>query len=69
LRSVLGSASISGTSAAWYEVDVTGYVKSELSAGRRTISLALHNGARTTINLAVNSRESATSPPRLVVTY
>jgi hypothetical protein len=68
LGAVLGSVSLTGTTYAWYEIDVTSYIKSELAAGRTVISIALHDGASSTPNLRINSRESTTNKPELLIT-
>jgi parallel beta-helix repeat protein len=67
LGSQLSTATVSGTSNAWYELDVTAYVQSEVAAGRPVISLGLHAASSNRI-VNVKSRESATNKPELVVT-
>ncbi len=61
---------VTGTTARWYDLDITAYVKSELLAGRRTISLLLKNGTTSSTNSTstlLDSRE-AVNKPQLVVT-
>jgi hypothetical protein len=66
----LGDAAVTDTTYAWYEIDVTGYVRSELAAGRTTIGLALHNLTTTPSPVVqINSRESAANWPQLIVSH
>jgi hypothetical protein len=66
---LLRTVNVVGTTGAWYEWDVTDYVRAELSAGRSTVSFALKSTAATSYQVTFNSREAAgTSAPRLVVT-
>ena len=67
LGSALGTKTVTGTTYAWYELDVTAYVQQELTAGRRIISLSFHNSANTSQNIQTNSREASTNKPLLVV--
>jgi hypothetical protein len=46
---------------------VTNYVKSEKTAGRNIVSLALHNPTASALVMTANSREAATNKPRLVI--
>ncbi|HEX8130025.1 MAG TPA: carboxypeptidase regulatory-like domain-containing protein [Pyrinomonadaceae bacterium] len=66
---LLRTFNVSGTTAAWYEWDVTDYVRAELSAGRSTVSFVLKSNATTNYQVIFNSREAAgINAPRLVVT-
>ena len=56
------------TAAAWRELDVTAHVRSELSASRRIVNLALHAGGATVEKMVVASREAAANRPELVLT-
>ncbi len=67
LGSALGTKTVTGTTYAWYELDVTAYIQQELNAGRRIITLALHDTANTNPNIQANSREASTNKPVLVV--
>jgi hypothetical protein len=64
---VLNSVTVSGTTLAWYEIDVTNYVMGEKIAGRNLVTLALHNPSLSTIFIKVNSREATTNKPQLAV--
>ncbi|HYP01449.1 MAG TPA: DNRLRE domain-containing protein, partial [Pyrinomonadaceae bacterium] len=67
--SLLRTVNVVGTTAAWYEWDVTDYVRGELGAGRSTVSFVLKSNATTSYQVVFNSREAAgTNAPRLVVT-
>jgi hypothetical protein len=66
---LLRTVNVVSTTGAWYEWDVTDYVRAELSAGRSAVSFALKSTAATNYQVTFNSREAAgTSAPRLVVT-
>jgi hypothetical protein len=66
---LLRSVNVVGTTAAWYEWDVTDYVRSELGAGRSTVSFVLKSTATTNYQATFNSREATgANAPRLVVT-
>jgi hypothetical protein len=62
------SVNVVGTTYAWYELDVTSYIKSELAARRRIISLALHNSANSNLHIRANSKEATANRPQLVIT-
>jgi hypothetical protein len=62
------SAAVTGTAFSTYELDVTNYIKSEKTAGRNTVSLALHNPSASTLFITANSREAATNKPQLIIT-
>ena len=63
----LGAFTIASTAYAWQEVNVTNYVKSERTAGRRLVSFALHCPAPSNANLTAHSREGS-NKPQLIVT-
>lgn len=65
---VLQTASVTGTTARWYDLDITSYVKSELAAGRRTVSFVLKNGTATTTTQSLFDSREAANKPQLVVT-
>lgn len=64
----LTSKTINGTTSAWYELDITNYLKSEKAARRNIVSLALANGTVTDQLLKLNSREATVNQPQLVIT-
>jgi hypothetical protein len=64
----LGTVTVTSTVGGWYELDLTSYVKAERAAGRNTIALGLHGLASTVAKLSINSRESGTTGPQLVLT-
>jgi hypothetical protein len=64
---VLNSVTVNGTTFAWYELDVTNYVRGEKSAGRNLVTLALHNPSTSTPYIKINSKEAATNKPQLAV--
>jgi hypothetical protein len=61
------TATVTTTTNAWYDIDVTTYVKGEKVAGRDVVSLALHNASNSTPNIFLNAREAGTGKPELVV--
>ena len=67
LGSRLGGVTVRSTSYAWFEVDVTSYVKAQRAAGRRSVSFALHNTADSAPKVLVNSREAAVGRPVLLL--
>jgi hypothetical protein len=66
-NSPLGGFAVSSTAYTWQEVDVTTYVKSERSAGRRLVAFALHCQSPSTAGLTSHSREGS-NKPQLIVT-
>ena len=67
LGNSLGSVTVASTLSLWHEVDVTDYLREQRAAGKRFITLALHNPQSTSPKVRVNSREAATDRPELVV--
>jgi hypothetical protein len=65
--SPLSSATISGTTAAWYELDVTAYLKAEKLAGRNTVTLVLRSATYTEA-IATFAADGTPNAPHLVVT-
>jgi hypothetical protein len=69
LGAAAGSTTISGSAYAWYTIDVTAYVLSQIAAGHPQISLALKNGSTASSSVVqVYSREAASSQPALDIT-
>jgi hypothetical protein len=62
------TATVTGTGYATYDLDVTSYVKTEKTAGRDVISLALHNPSASTPFISLASREDTTNKPQLIIT-
>ena len=63
----LGSVTVASTGAFWHEVAVTDYLKAQRAAGKRFVTLALHNPQSSGPKIRVNSREAASDRPELVV--
>ena len=63
----LGSVTVASTLSMWHEVDVTEYLKAQRAAGKRFVTLALHNPQASSPKVRVNSREAASDRPELVV--
>jgi hypothetical protein len=69
LGAPLSSVTVAGTTAAWYELDVTSHVQAELSAGRSVVGVALHNVPFSSPYVFFPTKEgSFTSWPELVIT-
>jgi hypothetical protein len=66
--SLLATKVIANTTSAFYEWDVTAYVRSEINAGRTRISLVLKNPSVSSNEATFNSRQATTNQPRLVLT-
>jgi hypothetical protein len=64
---VLGSITVTGVTAQWYEVDLTNYVQARKAAGATTIAIALKNPVDTLPYVAFSSRESGTRPELVTV--
>jgi len=64
---VRGSLTVNGTTATWYEVDLTAFLKSEFAAGRKVVTLVLKNPNTTDAQTIFASDETANGP-QLVVT-
>ena len=63
----LSTKTVTNASAAWYEWDATTYVKNELGAGRKLISLVLKNTSTSSATTTFNSREAPSNRPLMVV--
>jgi alpha-tubulin suppressor-like RCC1 family protein len=63
----LSTNNVSGTNGSWYLYDVTGYIRSQRTAGSNWVSLALHDPTNTTRLININSRENASNNPALIV--
>lgn len=61
----LGTISIVGLSGAWYEVDVTDFVKAEAALGRESVNFALVP-EETKNRILISTREHAQKKPELV---
>jgi mannose/cellobiose epimerase-like protein (N-acyl-D-glucosamine 2-epimerase family) len=60
--SALANFSVTGTTAKWYEVDVTNYLRAEKLAGRNVVAIALKSQVATTTVCAFDSDEITTGP-------
>lgn len=66
---LLHTINLSGTTAKWYEWDVTDYVRNEVAAGRSVVSFVLKSTSTTTYQATFNSRQATGSnAPRLAIT-
>ena len=62
------TATVTSTTFATYELDVSSYILAEQTAGRKVISVALHNPSNSTPHILLNSREATTNKPQLLLT-
>ena len=67
LGSRLGTAIVRSTIYGWFEVDVSGYVKTQRAAGQKVVAFALHNTADSAARVLVRSREAGANQPVLVL--
>lgn len=58
---------VSGTTAQWYEIDITSQVQALRAAGQTSVAIALKGTADTLPYVAFSARETANAP-RLVIT-
>lgn len=67
--STLSSRTVSGSTATWYEWDVTSYVKSEKSAGRTSVSIGVRSDVQSATFATFSSKEaSGGNAPQLLLT-
>ena len=65
---VLGQIIVANTTAKWYEVDLTAYLRAEKLAGRNTVTLVLTNPVSSDPYSAFSSDEAAANRPELAIT-
>ena len=65
--SKLASAVVTNALNAWYEFDVTAYLKAQKAAGKTSVTLVLKNAAVASPATVFNSREATTNRPELVI--
>jgi uncharacterized delta-60 repeat protein len=63
---VRGSVNVVGTSAQWYEIDLTSFIQSEIAAGRKVITLVLKNPNTTEAQTVILSDETVNGPQLVV---
>jgi hypothetical protein len=63
----LGRFTVLDTTARWYEVDISKYIRDEKAAGRNVISIALKSAVSATPLAVFNSDENALNKPSLIV--
>jgi glucose/arabinose dehydrogenase len=64
----LAKFNVIDTTARWYEIDLTSYLKAQKAAGKMLISLALRGLTSVTPDAVFNSDEATTNRPELVIT-
>lgn len=62
---VLATATVAGTTAQWYEIDLTSFVSAELAAGRRVMTLVLKTTASGSTSMLFNSDDATSNRPTL----
>jgi hypothetical protein len=65
--SAIATNTVIGTASAWYEFDVTTYVRNELAAGRTAVAFALVSPTSTSPYARLRSREAAANRPELLL--
>ena len=68
LSNALNSVTVSGTTLAWYTIDVTSFIKSEKDAGRNLVCLGVHAQTNSTSFVKINSREASSNKVELLIT-
>jgi unsaturated chondroitin disaccharide hydrolase len=63
----LGSITVTGTTARWYEIDVTSYLQAEKAAGRNRVTFVLRNSTDSDAMTSFASFETQGNWPELVV--
>jgi hypothetical protein len=63
----LATATITGTAAKWYEIDVGSYLKTEKTAGRNVVTLVIRSDTLANTLCTFNSDEAATNRPQLII--
>jgi hypothetical protein len=64
---VRGSLTVTGTTAKWYEIDLTSFLKSEFAAGRKKVTLVL-KAPNTSNPWAIFGSDDSANGPQIVVT-
>ncbi|HEX8916093.1 MAG TPA: DNRLRE domain-containing protein, partial [Humisphaera sp.] len=64
----LGQATVAGTTARWYAIDLTAWLAAQKAAGKTSAALVLTAPVATTSAVLFNSDEATASRPELVVT-
>jgi len=63
----LATTTIAGTTAKWYEIDLTNYIKLKVAAAADTVTLVLRSTTATSTLCQFNSDEAAANQPQLLV--
>ena len=61
-----GSFTVTGTSATWYEVDLTSFIQAEFAAGRKIVTLVLRNPELSGNGLTLIPSDETANGPQLV---
>jgi glucose/arabinose dehydrogenase len=64
----IATTPVRGTAAAWYEWDVTSYVRSQVAAGRTAVSFSLFGAAVSNPYVTLTSDEAGSNRPELLTT-
>jgi hypothetical protein len=63
----LATQAIATSTPAWYEWDVSAFLRAEKAAGRNVVTFVLRSLTATTPYMIFNSDEAATNRPELVI--
>ena len=61
-----GSFTVTGTSATWYEIDLTSFIQAEFAAGRKVVTLVLRNPNISDAQTLIPSDETADGPQLVI---
>lgn len=65
---ILGSVTVTGSTYAWYDVDVTAYVQAEKAAGHNRVSFVIHGATDPGTYELIETKEwSAANAPKIIV--
>jgi hypothetical protein len=66
--SALSTATVTGTTAKWYELDVTSFLKAQKAAGAGQVTLVLRNPTASNSVVQFNSDDAASNRPEIAIT-
>ncbi len=64
----IGTITVTGATAKWYEVDLTTYLQQRQSSGALQVAFALIGASQTSFTATFSSREAPANAPQLIVT-
>jgi hypothetical protein len=64
---LLGTAGITGTTAKWYEIDITAFLQQQRTVGAAAVTLVLRAGAKSNSTIVIDSDEGPNRPELSVI--